>query len=173
MLLSRPRHNEHIQIRRWLRRPRISSVSSQLCQMWRTQVTGGGGHRRPVWMAADWRDYLLYDSHFGFLPPPTSSRLPCFSLAPVLTGFLISYVFSTGMPHYILKVNPINTEITLEDKLLRRGSFCMCVCVCVCVGGLITIAWSPPCFILHRQCLPPEILTATSYILTRLALYLL
>ena len=136
MLLSRPRHNEHIQIRRWLRRPRISSVSSQLCQMWRTQVTGGGGHRRPVWMAADWRDYLLYDSHFGFLPPPTSSRLPCFSLAPVLTGFLISYVFSTGMPHYILKVNPINTEITLEDKLLRRGSFCMCVCVCVCGAWL-------------------------------------
>lgn len=21
-------------------------------------------------MAADWRDYLLYDSHFGFLSPP-------------------------------------------------------------------------------------------------------
>lgn len=45
----------------------------------------------------------------------------CLSLTLVLTGFLISNVFSTCMPHYILKVNPINTEITLEDKLLRRA----------------------------------------------------
>lgn len=42
----------------------------------------------------------------------------CLSLTLVLTGFLISYVFSTCMPHYILKVNPINTEITLEDFFL-------------------------------------------------------
>lgn len=40
--------------------------------------------------------------------------------------------FSTCMPHYILKVNPINTEITLEDKLLGRAIF-----------GEIFIAWSP------------------------------
>lgn len=66
------------------------------------------------------------------LPPRLAASLRLFFT--LLGGFLISYVFSTCMPHYILKVNPINTEITLEDKLL---------------GGdpppplLITIAWRP------------------------------
>lgn len=53
----------------------------------------------------------------------SSSLSPCLPLTLVLTGFLISNVFSTCMPHYILKVNPINTEITLEDKLLRGAFF--------------------------------------------------
>lgn len=53
------------------------------------------------------------------------------------------------MPHFILKVNPINTEITLEDKLHRRAFF-----------FLITIAGVSG-FILHRQ----GILIGTSYIL--------
>ena len=52
-----------------------------------------------------------------------SLSLPRFALTAVLSGFLISYVFSTCMPHYILKVNPTNAEITLEDKLPRGLSF--------------------------------------------------
>lgn len=90
--------------------------------------TGAGGHGRPVWMA-DCRDDLLYDSLFGFLSLP-ASLVPSL---PLLGGFLISHVFSTCMPHYILKVNPINTEITLEDKL--PGVFFPFL--------PITIAWSP------------------------------
>lgn len=77
--------------------------------------TGAGGHGRPVWMA-DCRDDLLYDSLFGFLSLPVSLPLsspPSLSLA----DFSFPMFFSTCMPHYILKVNPINTEITLEDKL--------------------------------------------------------
>lgn len=59
---------------------------------------------------------------------PTLDFSPSLSLglSPtlILAGFLISYVFfPTSMPHYILKVNPINTEITLEDKLLRKAFF--------------------------------------------------
>ncbi len=90
---------------------------------------------------------------------------PCLSASPSLPfslDFSFPMFFSTCMPHYILKVNPINTEITLEDKLLRRAF----------LG-----AWLPlhgiPSFILHWQCLPLEILIATSYILTRLTVYFL
>lgn len=140
--------------------PTLSDVKDAGHRRWRSQETCLDGSRLerlltlrlPLWIS---------------LPPPLVPS-PCVSLAPVLTGFLISYVFSTCMPHYILKVNPINTEITLEDKLLRRGSFCVCVCV-----AWLPLHGAPPCFILHRQCLPPEILITTSYILTRLTLYLL
>lgn len=81
---------------------------------------------------ADCRDDLLYDSHFGFLSLPVSFFFLCLSLTIVLVlAFSFSMFFSTCMPHYILKVNPINTEITLEDKLLSH------------FFGLITTALSP------------------------------
>lgn len=125
MLLSRQRHNECIQIRRWLRRPHISTVSSQLCQMWRTWGTGGGGHRRLSGWQTVWRLLTLWLALWISLPASPSLS---FSL-----DFSFPMFFSTCMPHYILKVNPINSEITLEDKLLRRAFFL----------DLITIAWNP------------------------------
>lgn len=94
---------------------RISSVLPLLSDVKDKQVSGRGGRRRPVWMAADCKDYLLYDSHFGF----ASFCLPLF----FFIGFRISLAFSTCMPHYFLKVGPVNTEIALEDKLLGRASF--------------------------------------------------
>lgn len=63
--------------------------------------------------------------------PPTVSQPPPHSCSHWISHFPWGF-FPTCMPHYILKVNPINTEITLEDKLLRRAFF-----------GLITTAWSP------------------------------
>lgn len=130
MLLSRLRHNEHIQIRRRLSRPRIFPACPPnfvRCEGRRSpavEVTGD----LSGWQQTGEITYFTTPT-LDFSPPPPPVPSPCVSLAPVLTGFLISYVFSTCMPHYILKVNPINTEITLEDKLLRRGSFCVCVCV--------------------------------------------
>lgn len=62
-------------------------------------------------MAADCKDYLLYDSHSL-----------CLSLFFSI-GFLFSLAFSPCMPHYFLKVGPVNTEIALEDKLCGRASF--------------------------------------------------
>lgn len=76
--------------------------------------SGAGGHGRPVWVAGC-KDDLLYDSRIGIF----FLSLSLLSLTVTLSGFLISYgFFFTCMPHYILKVNPINTEITWEDKLL-------------------------------------------------------
>lgn len=69
------------------------------------------------WQAAEMTYFMTPTSVF-FLSSFLSPSL-CHSLTVIPSGFLISYVFSTCMPHYILKVNPINTEITWEDKLLR------------------------------------------------------
>lgn len=59
-----------------------------------------------------------------FSRSPSLLFFPCLSLTLVLVlVFSFSMFFPTCMPHYILKVNPINTEITLEDKLLTQAFF--------------------------------------------------
>ena len=132
MLLSRQRRNKCIQMWRW---PHISCVCSQLCGMWRTRGTGAaGGHRRAVWMA-DGRDDLLYDSHFESLSPSSS-----LCLSRPYSSWISHFLCFLCTPHYILKVNPINTEITLQDKLLREAFFrpdyhCMASRDLFCTGG--------------------------------------
>lgn len=118
MLLSRQRRYKCIQIRRSLGQPHISSMSSQLCEMWRAVVLEVTGDLSG-WQAAEMTYFMTPTLDFSLpLSPPS---LP--ALTAVLSGFLISCVFSTCMPHYILKVNPTNAEITLEDKLPRGLSF--------------------------------------------------
>ena len=151
MLLPRQRHNKCIQIWRRLRQPHFSSMSSLLCQMWRAAVLEVTGDLSG-WHAAEMTYFMTPTLDFSLSASPSLSSSADFSF-PVF--------FSTCMPHYILKVNPINTEITLEVKL-PRGIY-----LSIYFLVLLPLHWvlSSIC---HQQYLQVGILEATSSILTRL-----
>lgn len=80
-------------------------------EQWRSQKAHLDGCRQ-------YRLLALRLRLWNFSPHLFASHSPIYPL-----DFLFPMFSPTRMPHYILKVNPINTEITSWDKLLGRVVF--------------------------------------------------